>query len=204
MGIGQAIATEVAAEGSNLILLARSEENLKTIASQLQTRYPMSKFAYRSVDLQSYEAVESAVNESVKDFGHIDILINNAGLALGAPAAFPDLKVSDIVTMNGTNINGLMFVTYAVLNSSMMERKTGTILNVTSVTGLEVPPFPGEAVYHSNKAAQEAFTNALRNELSGTNIRVLALRPGCVATNFHSVRVGHDKGKYDLFFEGYT
>jgi NADP-dependent 3-hydroxy acid dehydrogenase YdfG len=106
--------------------------------------------------------------------------------------------------MNGTNINGMMFVTYAVLNASMMSRKEGTILNITSVTGLEVPPFPGEAVYHTNKAAQEAFTNALRNELNGTNIKVLALRPGCVATNFHSLRVGHDKEMYDSFFEGFT
>lgn len=105
--------------------------------------------------------------------------------------------------MNNTNINGLMFTTYAVLNASMMPRKAGTILNVTSVTALEAPPFPGESVYHCNKAAQEAFTNALRNELCGTNIRVLALRPGCVATNFHSLRVGHDKEKYDKFFEGY-
>lgn len=105
--------------------------------------------------------------------------------------------------MNNTNINGLMFVTHAVLNASMITRKAGTILNITSVTGLEVPPFPGEAVYHSNKAAQEAFTNALRNELSGTNIRVMALRPGCVATNFHSQRVGHDKEMYNSFFEGF-
>lgn len=105
--------------------------------------------------------------------------------------------------MNQTNINGTMFVTYAVLNRSMLPSKTGTILNITSITGLEVPPFTGEAVYHANKAAQEAFTNALRNELSGTNIRVLALRPGCVATNFHSLRVGHDKDKYNKFFEGF-
>jgi short-subunit dehydrogenase len=86
----------------------------------------------------------------------------------------------------------------------MLSRKSGTILNITSVTGLEVPPFPGEAVYHSNKAAQEAFTNALRNELLGTNIKVLALRPGVVATNFHSQRVGHDKEMYDSFIEGYS
>jgi 3-hydroxy acid dehydrogenase/malonic semialdehyde reductase len=97
-----------------------------------------------------------------------------------------------------------MFVTHSVLNRSMLSRKSGTILNITSVTGLEVPPFPGEAVYHSNKAAQEAFTNALRNELLGTNIKVLALRPGVVATNFHSQRVGHDKEMYDSFIEGYS
>lgn len=85
----------------------------------------------------------------------------------------------------------------------MMTRKAGTILNITSITGLEVPPSPGEAVYHANKACQEALTNALRNELSGTDIRVLALRPGVVATNFHSLRVGHDQDMYDEFTESY-
>jgi 3-hydroxy acid dehydrogenase/malonic semialdehyde reductase len=105
--------------------------------------------------------------------------------------------------MNNTNINGYMFMAHSVLNHSMLRKKEGTILNVTSITGLEVPPFPGEAVYHANKACQEAFTNSLRNELSGSNIRVLALRPGCVATNFHSLRVGHDKEMYNEFFKGF-
>ena len=107
------------------------------------------------------------------------------------------------MTMNNTNINGYMFMAHAVLNHSMIPQNSGTILNITSITGLEAPPFPGEAVYHANKACQEAFTNALRNELSGTDIRVLALRPGCVATHFHALRVGYDKGLYDGFFEGY-
>ena len=111
------------------------------------------------------------------------------------------------MTMNNTNINGLMFMTHSVLNQCMLKEenrhKSPIILNITSVTGLEVPPFPGEAVYHSNKACQEAFSNALRNELSETNIRVLTLRPGVVATNFHSLRVGHDKEKYDEFMDGY-
>lgn len=97
-----------------------------------------------------------------------------------------------------------MFVTHSVLNRSMISRDTGTILNVTSVTGLEVPPFSGEAVYHSNKAAQEAWTNSLRNELVGTNIKVLALRPGVVATHFHTQRVGYDSEMYDSFTEGYS
>ncbi|PWY96227.1 NADP-dependent L-serine/L-allo-threonine dehydrogenase ydfG [Aspergillus sclerotioniger CBS 115572] len=203
MGIGEAIANALAREGANLILFSRSEDKLQTITNTLQKQYPAAKVIYKAVDIQSYEAVEQAVSDSVELLGHIDILVNNAGLALGAPATFSDLKVSDIVTMNSTNINGLMFTTYAVLNASMKPRKAGTILNITSVTGLEVPPFPGEAVYHCNKAAQEAFSNALRNELSETNIRVLVLRPGCVATNFHSLRVGHNKEKYDSFFEGY-
>lgn len=140
----------------------------------------------------------------MKEAGPIDVLINNARLAFGAPAAFPDLKNEDIITMAGTNVNGLIFTTYAALNEGKMkERGRGTILNITSTTALEAPPFPGEAVYHSSKALQESFTNALRNELVGTNIKVLALRPGVVATHFHEQRVGFDRGMYEEFIEGY-
>jgi len=131
--------------------------------------------------------------------------LSQAGLALGAPKPFPDLSIPDITTMISANVNGMMWVTHSVLNRSMrvQDPPQGTILNITSVTGLEVPPFPGETVYHASKAFQEGFTNALRNELSGTNIKVLALRPGCVATNFHSQRVGHDQKLYESFFEGF-
>lgn len=126
-----------------------------------------------------------------------------AGLALGAPRRFHELERHEISTMNDTNVNGYMYMTHSVLRHSMFARKEGTILNITSTTALEAPPFPGEVVYHANKACQEGFTNALRNELSGTNIRVLALRPGCVATNFHLQRVNNDKQMYDEFFEGF-
>jgi len=105
--------------------------------------------------------------------------------------------------MNQTNINGTMFMTYAVLNASMMKRGSGTILNVSSVTGLEVPPFPGEAVYHANKACMEGFSNALRNELVGTDIKVLVIRPGVVDTNFHEQRVGYDEEMHSDFFKGF-
>ncbi|KAL3465704.1 NADP-dependent L-serine/L-allo-threonine dehydrogenase ydfG [Aspergillus heterothallicus] len=205
MGIGEAIATSLAEQGCNLILISRSEDKLTTLAKKLSSQTPPIKAIWRAVDIGDQPAVDAAVASAINQAGPIDILINNAGLALGAPAAFPDLSIPDITTMVNTNINGLMYVTYAVLNRSMLPRGlgAGTILNITSITGLEVPPFPGEAVYHANKAFQEAFTNALRNELSGTDIRVLALRPGCVATNFHSLRVGHDKEKYDKFFEGF-
>jgi 3-hydroxy acid dehydrogenase/malonic semialdehyde reductase len=193
----------------------KTKEKLATLAKAL-TDFHRVKVIYRAVDVGDNKAVDEAVASVVAEAGDIDVLVNNvghnafverciwlnsdlyqAGLALGAPARFPELEISQIKTMNATNIDGMMFVSYSVLNRSMMKRKEGTILNITSVTGLEVPPFPGEAVYHANKACQEAFTNALRN------IRILALRPGCVATNFHSQRVGHDKAKYDEFFEGF-
>ncbi|KAF2128013.1 short chain dehydrogenase/ reductase-like protein [Dothidotthia symphoricarpi CBS 119687] len=204
MGIGAAIAKRLAAESANLFLFARSEDKLNSIAQDLRSQHSGLKVSTAVVDVRSHTALATAVSNIVSSAGPIDILVNNAGLALGAPNAFPDLEIEDIITMTGTNINGFMFATYAVLNEGKMkERGKGTILNVTSTTGLEVPPFPGEAVYHASKACQEAFTNVLRTELVETNIKVLALRPGVVATNFHEQRVGYDKGKYDDFMEGF-
>ncbi|THY92547.1 NADP-dependent L-serine/L-allo-threonine dehydrogenase ydfG [Aureobasidium pullulans] len=205
MGIGAAIARSLAASGANLALFSRSDDKLQALAEEIKSSHQEVKVTYRAVDVGDHEAVDKAVASVVKEMGEIDILINNAGLALGAPNAFPDLKITDIITMNNTNINGYMFVTYSVLNHSMRtpSRHTGTILNITSTTALEAPPFPGEAVYHANKACQEGFTNALRNELCGTDIRVLALRPGVVGTHFHRQRVGFDDGMYDDFMDGY-
>lgn len=105
--------------------------------------------------------------------------------------------------MSGTNINGVMYTTHAVLNQSMWPRKRGTIINVSSVTGLECPPFPGEAVYHASKAFLEGFSNSLRNETSGSNIKVLTVRPGVVRTHFHLQRVKYDQDAMDEFMQGY-
>ena len=162
-------------------------------------------------DVRDPSAVKEAVSTAARDLGidvaagnAFDILVNNAGLALGAPAPFwkQDLS-SDVSTMVNTNILGFMGAAHAMLNEGgMANAKRGTILNITSTTGLEVPPFLGEAVYHASKACQEGFTNALRTELVGTNVKVLALRPGVVQGHFHEQRVGHDKGEYETFMEG--
>jgi 3-hydroxy acid dehydrogenase/malonic semialdehyde reductase len=189
MGIGAAIARRLAAEQAILILFARSADKLTALATELKDTHSGLRIYTTTVDVQDHVALSTAMSNIVKEVSHIDFLINNAGLAIGAPSPFPDLKIQDIITMTGTNINGYMFTTYAALNEGKMkERGRGTILNVTSTTGLEVPPFPGEAVYHASKACQEAFTNVLRTELVGTDIKVLALRPGVVATNFHEQR----------------
>lgn len=205
MGIGAAVAKRLARERANLILFARSEDKLQSLSHELRRIAGDSIQIYTSVvDVQSYESINTATQNLIPKIGHIDVLINNAGLALGAPAAFPDLKIEDIITMTSTNINGYLFATYAALNTgNMAQRKRGTILNITSVTGLECPPFPGESVYHTSKAAQEAFTDSLRVELKDTNIKVLALRPGVVKTNFHEQRVGYDREMIEGFVEGY-
>ncbi|WVQ75987.1 hypothetical protein IAR50_005623 [Cryptococcus sp. DSM 104548] len=106
--------------------------------------------------------------------------------------------------MTNTNINGYMYTAQAVLNAGgRVAHKSGTFINITSTTALEAPPFPGESVYHANKACQEAFTNALRNQLAGTNTRVLALRPGVVNTHFHRQRVGYGGKLHGEFMEGF-
>ncbi|XPS79954.1 hypothetical protein M3J09_011921 [Ascochyta lentis] len=204
MGIGATIAQRLAHESANLVLFARSEDKLKNVAQECRKANAGIQVHFASVDVSNHESLAKAVSSAVKELGPIDVLINNAGLALGAPSAFPDLKIEQINTMAGTNINGFMYATYVALNEGKMkERNKGTILNITSVTGLEVPPFSGEAVYHASKAFQEAFSNVLRTELVETDIKVLCLRPGVVATNFHEQRVGYDKGQYDTFMDGF-
>ncbi|OWZ19336.1 hypothetical protein PHMEG_0006428 [Phytophthora megakarya] len=205
MGIGAATALRFAQEGASIALLARSKDKLAQLAEELQDVPGCGRVVYYSVDVRDSNALTTAMANAVKEFGRpVDVLINNAGLALGAPACFQDQSITDISTMVETNVSGVLFAAHAALNEGgMMEQKRGVILNVTSVTALEVPPFSGEAVYHMAKAAQEGFSNALRNELCGTNIKVVVVRPGVVATNFHEQRVGFDNEMYSKFMSGY-
>lgn len=207
IGIGAAIAHRLAQEGANLILFSRTEAKLKLLSQEIQSKVDSNaskiKIFTAAVNVSNHVEVTEAISNVVKQSGPVDVLINNAGLALGAPATFSRLKIEDVVTMTGTNVNGYLFATHAVLNDGgMLERGKGTVLNVTSTTALEVPPFPGEAIYHASKRFQEGFTDALRAELVGTNIKVLALRPGVVATHFHEQRVGYDPDAYDSFMQG--
>ncbi|POM67183.1 NAD(P)-binding protein [Phytophthora palmivora] len=205
MGIGAATARRFAQAGASMALLARSKDKLIQLAGELQCVPDCGRVIYFSVDVRDSNALSTAMTDTVKELGgSVDVLINNAGLALGAPACFQDQTIADISTMVETNVSGVLFAAHAALNQGgMAAQKRGVILTVTSVTALEAPPFPGEAVYHMAKAAQEGFSNALRNELCGTNIKVVVVRPGVVATNFHEQRVGFDKAKYSQFIEGY-
>jgi 3-hydroxy acid dehydrogenase / malonic semialdehyde reductase len=194
--------------------LARSIDKLKGVAKEALSvaqakQLDIKCHVYRT-DVRDASALKGAVSSAAHDLNidlesgqAFDILINNAGLALGAPALFWEQSIEDINTMIQTNIFGFMAVGHAILNEGgMAKAKRGTIVNVTSTTGLEVPPFPGEAVYHASKACQEAFSNVLRNETVGTNIRILTLRPGVVQTNFHEQRVGYDRSQYNDFMDG--
>ncbi|KAK2671708.1 Short-chain dehydrogenase/reductase SDR [Fusarium oxysporum f. sp. vasinfectum] len=176
MGIGEAIAVALAEQGVNLALVSRSKDKLETVRTNITSKFPNVKVGVYPVDLQHQVDVEKAVKATISEIGQIDILINNAGLALGAPGRFWEIPADQITQMSGTNINGVM---------------------------ARMPPFNGEAVYHASKAFLEGFTNSLRMETAGSDIRVLVLRPGCVATHFHLQRVQYDQGAMDEFFQGY-
>lgn len=123
MGIGAAIARRLAAESATLILFARSDDKLKALSSELTSAHSGLKVLTKSVDVQNHQALSNAIGDVVQEVGYIDTLINNAGLAVGAPNAFPELKIEDIITMSGTNVNGFMFATYAVLNEGKMRHR---------------------------------------------------------------------------------
>ncbi|KAM9876251.1 hypothetical protein VD0002_g1289 [Verticillium dahliae] len=203
MGIGKAIALVLAGAGVNVALASRSKDKLEAVRDSIAEKAPKVKVGVYAIDIQNHGEVDNAVKQAIADLGEIDILINNAGLALGAPARFWELPVDAVSQMSGTNVNGVMFTTHSVLNRSMWPRKRGTILNVSSVTGLECPPFNGETVYHASKAFLEGFSNSLRNETAGSNIRVLVLRPGVVNTHFHLQRVQCDQDAMEDFYQGY-
>ena len=95
MGIGASIAKRLACESANLILLARSEDKLRNIAQECQKAQPGIKVHTASVDVSNHESLAKAVSKAVEELGHIDVLINNAGLAIGAPNSFPNLKVQE-------------------------------------------------------------------------------------------------------------
>lgn len=182
-----------------------SYDKLDKLRSELQAIPQAGPIHLFAVDVGVHTQVRDEVREIVKQLGRpIDILINNAGLALAASKTFPEQDISGISTMVNTNINGFINASHSVLNEGgMLAAKRGQVINITSVTALECPPFSGEAIYHTCKAAQEAFTNAMRNELKDTDIKVLAIRPGVVATNFHEQRVEYDQEMYQEFVDGY-
>ncbi|GFF57950.1 uncharacterized oxidoreductase YMR226C [Aspergillus udagawae] len=150
MGIGEAVALALANVGANLVLLSRSKDKLETVREKIMKQHPDVKIGTYPVDIQDYSLVDAAIESAISEIGHIDILINNAGLALGAPARFWELPVELIRQMNGTNISGLMYTTYFVLNKCMWPRKQGTIIRLQ---GLSAPPLTGRLTTTPTKLA---------------------------------------------------
>jgi 3-hydroxy acid dehydrogenase/malonic semialdehyde reductase len=202
-GIGLATAYHLAERGADLILPSRSKGEINQLEQERVADKLRGQLVWKKCDITNEAEVTATLQSLVEDRLTIDILINNVGIALGAPKTFWEQPISDIQKVIDTNVFWLVNVTHAMLNAFLIPANKGTILNISSVTGLEVPTKGmGEVSYHASKAFQEGFTNALRNEVIGTDIRILTLRPGFVRTKFHFDRVGQDQNKFDDVFQG--
>lgn len=180
-GFGAACARIFATAGNRLILTARRVDHLLKLQDELGAS---AEIHIIPLDVREREAVRDAVESLPERFQAVDVLINNAGLALGLePAHQADLDDWD--TMVDTNIKGLMYCTRFVL-PGMVERNRGHIVNISSTAGAW--PYPGGNVYGGTKAFVTQFSRNLRTDLLGTRVRVSCIQPGMAETEFSRVR----------------
>lgn len=178
-GFGEAIARMLANEGCRLIITGRREEKLDALAKELGVPCHVLVF-----DVRDRAAMQAALGSLPKDFQDIDVLVNNAGLALGLETADAG-HYEDWDTMLDTNVKGLIGMTREVL-PGMKARGRGHVVNISSTAGNY--PYAGAAVYGGSKAFVTTFSLALRADLLGTPIRVTNLEPAMAETEFSNVR----------------
>lgn len=177
-GIGEAFARRLAAEGHNLVLVARTEEKLAKICDELMAEHEILAH-YVAIDLNDYQADLRLYKETVNHNIEVDWLINNAGF--GSMGDFSELNIENELEMIGLNIMVLSALTHRYLKPMRM-RKSGTIINVSSTAGVQ--PIPFMATYAATKAFVTSFTEAIAEENRTHGIRVMALCPGATETNF--------------------
>jgi len=177
-GIGEAIARAFAKRGATLGLLARRREPLDELAAQLEGEGHVPLVA----DVTDPDSVAEAVNE----FGHVDVVVANAGITHYRP--FAQLPLDEARHMNDVNWLGTIYTVWTAL-PGMIERGRGHIVVVSSGGG--VRGFPSAAVYNGTKAAQRGFAEALRHELAGTGVSVTTVYPGEIATSLHDHELDH-------------
>lgn len=196
-GIGKAIAYMLAEAGVHLVITARRLEILEKMARDIEEKFAVAVVEVQ-MDITDRDDTVNRLDEILKRY-EIDILINNAGLALGLePIDKGDIDKWE--QMIDTNIKGLLYVTRAV-SAKMRKRDRGDIINIGSIAG-EVA-YPGGNVYCATKAAVHMLTEAMNSDFYGTNIRVGTIAPGAVETEFSDVRFNGDKSKRDAVYEGY-
>jgi NAD(P)-dependent dehydrogenase (short-subunit alcohol dehydrogenase family) len=173
-GIGFAIVKALAAQGANLAIAARDAAALEKAGRELAAY--KTRIVSKACDVADRESVDSLLREVRGEFGHLDILINNAGVS-HAQAPVEQLEVTSWEKVLATNLTGMFLVTRAALP---LLKSGGTIVNNLSVAAKEV--FPGEAAYCASKHGALGLTNTLREELRPKGIRVIALLPGATDT----------------------
>ena len=196
-GIGEGCARKFASQGARLILNSRSADKLTALAEELKEKYDAECYLM-PFDVCNRESAAAALNALPQEWKSIDVLINNAGLAIGVDKEYEgNLDEWDVVI--DTNVKALLSMTRLVV-PGMVERGRGHIINLGSIAGDAA--YPGGSVYCATKAAVKALSDGLRIDLVDTPLRVTNIKPGLVETNFSVVRFRGDKEKADNVYRG--
>ena len=195
-GIGKATAELFAKNNIRLVLCGRRKERLEALQSELGT---LTDVTILQFDVRIKEQVFAAINSLPDNFRNIDILVNNAGNAHGL-STIQDGDTDDWDAMLDINVKGLLYVSKAII-PKMIERNSGFIVNIGSVAGKEV--YPNGNVYCASKHAVNALNKSMRIDLNKYNIRVAAIHPGAVETEFSDVRFKGDSEKAKSMYLGY-
>jgi 3-hydroxy acid dehydrogenase / malonic semialdehyde reductase len=194
-GFGAACAHAFAKLGWKLVLTARRSELLNRLQQELA---PLTAVHVITLDVRDSKAVSDAFSSLPPEFAEVDLLVNNAGLALGLEPAHK-ASLEDWDTMVDTNIKGVMYCTRALL-PGMVARNRGHVVNIGSVAGSW--PYPGGNVYGASKAFVQQFSRNLRADLLGTAVRVSHIAPGMAETEFSKVRFKGDDEKAHQIYAG--
>lgn len=195
-GIGKSTAIEFAKHGYNLVITGRRQERLSDLKEALIKEHSV-KVMDLCFDIREEKEVEHALGTLPDEFKQIDVLVNNAGLAAGL-SGIQDGKISHWEQMIDTNIKGLLYVSKHVANR-MIARKKGHIINVGSIAGKEV--YANGNVYCATKHAVDALNKSMRIDLLAHSIKVSAINPGMVETEFSIVRFDGDEERAKKVYE---
>ena len=196
-GIGAACARKFAQGGYTLLLNARSIDKLQALKTELETAYGID-VELLPFDVRDRKAAETALKSLSEKYQTIDVLVNNAGLALGVDKEYEGTE-ENYDTMIETNITALLMMTRLVV-PGMVKRGKGHVINIGSVAGDAA--YPGGSVYCATKAAVKVLSDGLRMDLVDTPLRVTNVKPGLVETNFSVTRFAGDKERADKVYQG--
>lgn len=195
-GFGAATAGHFAQLGWSLIIAGRRADRLYALADELGAQVPVLPLV---MDVQDAAAVREQIAGLPDAFRAVQVLVNNAGLAL-APTALQQAELDDLHTMINTNITGLVNVTHAVLPLLIESGAGASVINIGSTAGEW--PYPGSHVYGASKAFVKQFSYNLRSDLAGTGVRVTDLAPGLAETEFSVVRNQGDTSAAEAIYRG--
>ncbi|MEQ9592273.1 MAG: SDR family NAD(P)-dependent oxidoreductase [Cyclobacteriaceae bacterium] len=195
-GIGEATARLLASNAFKLIICGRRKERLDALQNELS---PLTEVTTLSFDVRNKSEVETALSSLDAKWKQIDVLINNAGNAHGL-SPIQNGDVADWDAMIDINVKGLLYVSHEVL-PTMVKRNQGHIINLGSIAGKEA--YPNGNVYCASKFAVDAITKGMRIDLNAHGIKVTAIHPGLVETEFSLVRFKGDQDRADTVYKGY-